>query len=86
MQETPIEPAADAARAETGEAPPSPMLAPKRARPRRTVTGGLKNLPVCPPANELLNRALRISKWLKVYKSGGRGEEMEGVEEWRESR
>ncbi|KAM3573804.1 hypothetical protein VYU27_004225 [Nannochloropsis oceanica] len=62
-----MEAAADAAAsAETGEAPPSHMLAPKRARPRRTVTGGLKNLPVCPPANELLNRALRISKYLKI--------------------
>jgi len=63
-----VEPAAAAAAAAGAEAgaSPSAMLAPKRARPRRTVTGGLKNLPVCPPANELLNRALRISKWLKV--------------------
>jgi hypothetical protein len=47
--------------------PSSPSASPlKRARPRRTVTGGLKNLPVTPPANELLNRAVRLSKWLKV--------------------
>ncbi len=45
---------------------PSVLPAPKRARPRRTVTGGLKNLPVTPPANELLNRGLRLAKWLKI--------------------
>ena len=40
--------------------------APKRQRPRRTVTGGLKNLPITPPANELVNRAVRASQYLKI--------------------
>lgn len=41
---------------------------PTRQRTRRTVTGGLKNLPIAMPANELLNRALRTAKYLKVKK------------------
>lgn len=37
-----------------------------KKRQRRTVTGGLKNLPIALPAVELLNRALRTAKYLKV--------------------
>ena len=51
------------------EAPPAPSSAPTlklKKRQRRTVTGGLKNLPIALPAVELLNRALRTVKYMKV--------------------
>ena len=51
------------------EGAPSSSAAPAlklKKRQRRTVTGGLKNLPIALPAVELLNRALRAAKYLKV--------------------
>jgi hypothetical protein len=36
------------------------------SRPRRTSTGGLKNLPVMAPANEQISHALRAIERVKV--------------------
>lgn len=40
------------------------------SRPRRTSTGGLKNLPVMAPANEQISHALRAIERVKVRISG----------------
>lgn len=59
----------------------APALKLKR-RQRRTVTGGLKNLPIALPAVELLNRALRVAKYIKVSEASTWGGRNFGHSSW----